>query len=51
MKLPVTAGPPGVAMITLRRPSREALHAFRSGQAALDFTYPAVGATAGTPPH
>jgi uncharacterized protein (UPF0548 family) len=38
-------------MITLRRPSREALHAFRSGQAALDFTYPAVGATAGTPPH
>ena len=37
-------------MITLRKPSRAALDAFRSAQARLDFTYAGVGATAGTPP-
>jgi uncharacterized protein (UPF0548 family) len=37
-------------MITFRRPSPAALDAFRSAQAALEFTYAAVGATASTPP-
>lgn len=35
-------------MITFRKPA--ALDAFRAAQAKLDFTYPAVGATAVTPP-
>src|SRR5712671_583403 len=37
-------------MFTFRKPAPVALDAFRAAQAALDFTYRAVGATAGTPP-
>ena len=37
-------------MLTLRRPTPAALDRFRAAQAALDFTYPAVGATAAEPP-
>ncbi len=37
-------------MLTLRKPAPAALDRFRAAQAALDVTYPAVGATAGTPP-
>jgi uncharacterized protein (UPF0548 family) len=34
-------------MLTLRRPSVDALRGFRASQAVLDFTYAAVGATSG----
>jgi uncharacterized protein (UPF0548 family) len=37
-------------MLTFRRPSPATLDSFRAAQARLDFTYPAVGATAATPP-
>src|SRR5438067_5733618 len=37
-------------MLLLRKPSPSVLDEFRSKQATLDFTYPAVGATAATPP-
>src|SRR5690349_17577774 len=37
-------------MLCLRRPSTEQLQAFVTTQAQLDVTYPAVGATATTPP-
>ncbi|MBN9524448.1 DUF1990 family protein, partial [bacterium] len=37
-------------MLTLRKPAPAALDRFRAAQAALDFTYPAAGVTAGTPP-
>jgi len=37
-------------MLSLRRPSAEALRAFLASQAPLGFTYPAVGATATAPP-
>lgn len=37
-------------MFLFRKPSPSALDEFRATQAKLDFTYPAVGATAATPP-
>ena len=37
-------------MLVLRRPAAEALRAFLARQARLDLTYPAVGATATSPP-
>ena len=37
-------------MPLFRKPSPAAIDAFRSAQARLDYTYAAVGATAGTPP-
>lgn len=37
-------------MLSLRKPSAESIRHFLSKQAKLDFTYSAVGATAGTPP-
>ncbi|HET6576373.1 MAG TPA: DUF1990 domain-containing protein [Fimbriiglobus sp.] len=37
-------------MFRFRKPSPSILDEFRSSQAKLDFTYPAVGATAATPP-
>lgn len=37
-------------MITLKRPSAETVRRFLSEQAKLDFTYPAVGGIAETPP-
>lgn len=37
-------------MISFRRPTAEAIRQFRAEQAELDFTYPAVRATANTPP-
>ena len=37
-------------MMSLRRPSDAAVREFLAAQAKLDFTYPAVGATATTPP-
>jgi uncharacterized protein (UPF0548 family) len=37
-------------MIRLRKPSPAGIRAFLQTQAKLPFTYPAVGATAGTPP-
>src|SRR5690242_13033045 len=37
-------------MVSLRRPSSEALRAFLASQAKLGFTYTAVGATASVPP-
>jgi uncharacterized protein (UPF0548 family) len=37
-------------MMSLRRPSSEAIRKFRATQAALGFTYPAVGSTATVPP-
>jgi len=37
-------------MLLLRRPTPAALDSFRAGQATLGFSYPAVGATAATPP-
>jgi uncharacterized protein (UPF0548 family) len=37
-------------MLTFRKPSVDALRGFRNSQAALDFTYPAVGATSGKGP-
>jgi uncharacterized protein (UPF0548 family) len=37
-------------MFLIRKPSPSFIRAFLEGQAKLAFTYPAVGATAGTPP-
>lgn len=37
-------------MLSLRKPSAESIRPFLSAQAKLPFTYPAVGATATTPP-
>lgn len=37
-------------MLSLRKPSTESIRRFLSEQAKLDFTYSAVGATAGNPP-
>src|SRR5262245_51475794 len=37
-------------MPSLRKPSAEAVRRFLTAQATLPFTYPAVGASAGTPP-
>src|SRR5437868_6703238 len=37
-------------MPSLRKPSADRLRAFVAAQARLDFTYPAVGATAAVPP-
>jgi uncharacterized protein (UPF0548 family) len=37
-------------MLSLRKPSAETIQGFLAAQAKLDFTYPAVGATATTPP-
>jgi uncharacterized protein (UPF0548 family) len=37
-------------MLSLRKPSAEKLRDFLAAQAKLDFTYPAVGATAAVPP-
>ncbi len=37
-------------MIRLRKPTPEAVRSFLEARASLPFTYPAVGATAGTPP-
>lgn len=37
-------------MLSLRKPSADSVHRFLAGQAELDFTYSAVGATAATPP-
>lgn len=37
-------------MLSLRKPSAELIRRFLSEQAKLDFSYSAVGATAGTPP-
>ncbi len=37
-------------MLLLRKPSPERIRAFLANQASLDLTYPAVGATATTPP-
>src|SRR3954454_15340198 len=37
-------------MFLFRKPSPSALDDFRAAQAKLDFTYPAVGASASTPP-
>ena len=37
-------------MVSLRRPTADTLRAFLAAQARLDFSYPAVGATAATPP-
>jgi len=37
-------------MLLLRKPSPETIRQFLTAQAKLDFTYPAVGATAKTPP-
>src|SRR6266404_3178636 len=37
-------------MFLFRKPSVPAIHAFLDSQARLDFTYPAVGATAAEPP-
>jgi uncharacterized protein (UPF0548 family) len=37
-------------MVSLRRPTEAAIHAFLAAQAKLDFTYAAVGATSTTPP-
>lgn len=37
-------------MLLFRKPSPSFIHAFLEVQTKLDFTYPAVGATAGTPP-
>lgn len=37
-------------MLSLRKPSLESLRRFRTKQAAMDFSYSAVGATATTPP-
>ena len=37
-------------MLSLRKPSAERLRRFLAAQAKLDFTYPAVGATAAVPP-
>jgi uncharacterized protein (UPF0548 family) len=37
-------------MLSLRKPSSEQIQGFRACQQKLDFTYPAVGATATTPP-
>jgi len=37
-------------MLSLRKPSAESVRRFLAGQAELDFTYSAVGATAETPP-
>jgi hypothetical protein len=37
-------------MISLRKPSAEAIESFLNAQSKLDFTYRAVGATAATPP-
>jgi uncharacterized protein (UPF0548 family) len=37
-------------MLMLRKPSPDAVQAFLASQAGLDFSYAAVGATAGTPP-
>jgi uncharacterized protein (UPF0548 family) len=37
-------------MLSLRKPSAETIRRFLLEQAKLGFTYPAVGATAGTPP-
>jgi uncharacterized protein (UPF0548 family) len=40
----------GPLMVSLRRPSSEAIRAFLAPQAKLGFTYTAVGATASVPP-
>src|SRR5262249_26346049 len=37
-------------MLSLRKPSAERLREFLAAQSRLDFTYPAVGATAAVPP-
>jgi uncharacterized protein (UPF0548 family) len=37
-------------VLSLRKPSVDALRRFRAGQSQLDFTYAAVGATFGSPP-
>src|SRR5262249_59661560 len=37
-------------MLSLRKPSAERLREFMAAQAKLNFTYPAVGATAAVPP-
>jgi len=37
-------------MLSLRKPTTETIQTFRAAQAKLEFTYPAVGATATTPP-
>src|SRR5947209_12564476 len=39
-----------VGMLSLRKPSADALRGFLAAQRGLPFTYGAVGATAGTPP-
>ncbi len=39
-----------MGMLSLRKPPVESLRRFVAGQAAHDFSYPAVGATATTPP-
>jgi uncharacterized protein (UPF0548 family) len=41
---------PRTLMILFRKPSSDAIQNFRAAQSKLDFTYPAVGATGGTPP-
>src|SRR5947209_1458682 len=42
--------PQGTPMMLLRRPSDATIQDFLATQVALDFTYPAVGATASVPP-
>lgn len=37
-------------LLSLRKPDTESIHQFRQAQEKLDFTYPAVGATANAPP-
>ena len=37
-------------MLSLRKPTAERLRGFLAAQSKLDFTYPAVGATAAVPP-